>query len=104
MSKPQCRADESRDIAPWADVQRGDVVQALRLLDPEGANVLPGTFGVVNECADAFRDWAGPHVAWMTGSMCAVYAGDVVCVVSAKQHADAMRASFGYRTSRKRRA
>lgn len=60
-----------------AKLQRGTVVIARKLLDPEGADVEPGTPGVVFEETDAYGDGAGPMVRWFTGTACNVYDGDV---------------------------
>lgn len=56
---------------------RGVLVEAIRPLDPEGANVPVGMRGVVFEDAGAFGDGAGPIVRWMHGGACNVYEGDV---------------------------
>ena len=59
------------------DLIRGDVVRAKQHLDVEGANVKPGTDGVVFEIAGATGAGFGPMVRWATGTMCNIYEGDV---------------------------
>ena len=59
-------------------LKRGDVVSAVRLLDVKGANVRPGTLGVVFEEADFYKGNGGPMVRWMNMGVCNVYPGDVV--------------------------
>ena len=59
------------------NLQRGDMVIALRNLDPSGANVRKGTVGVVFEENNAFSDGGGPVVRWMNCGMCNVYEGEV---------------------------
>jgi len=57
--------------------KRGDVVTARRHLDPEGADVRPGTQSVVFEEADAYGDGAGPMVRWMNMGACNIYDNDI---------------------------
>lgn len=57
--------------------KRGQLVCATKHLDPQGANVTPGTLGVVFEEANAYGDGNGPMVRWFTGGCCNVYPGDV---------------------------
>jgi hypothetical protein len=64
---------------------RGQIVRALKILDPEGAKVQTGDIGVVFEEADYYGDSCGPMVQWlvgyqktiMGGGRCSVYPGDV---------------------------
>jgi len=58
-------------------LMRGDMVVAVRHLDPSGADVRPGTIGVVFEEVNAFGDHGGPMVRWMNMGACNVYDGDV---------------------------
>ncbi len=58
-------------------MRRGDIVVALKALDPAGANVGMGERGVVFEEANEYGDKGGPMVRWMSGGACNVYAGDV---------------------------
>lgn len=63
------------------DLNRGDVVRALKDLDPEGAAVPEFSIGVVFEEENAYEDGAGPMVRWIfqdeDGGACNVYEGDV---------------------------
>ncbi len=59
---------------------RGDMVLALRHLDPRGANVRVGTLGVVFEEANAYGDRSGPMVRWLNMGACNVYEGDCILV------------------------
>ena len=61
-------------------LHRGTIVVAKRHLDKEGANVRPGTQGVVFEESDAYGDGAGPMVRWSNMGACNVYPGDVESV------------------------
>ena len=63
---------------PRLDLSRGTLVEALRDLDPEGANVAKGTLGVVFEESNFYGDGCGPMVRWATGGACNVYHGDVI--------------------------
>jgi hypothetical protein len=69
------------DTALTATLRIGSVVRAVRPLDPEGANVAPGTLGVVFAPANHYGDDAGPMVRWTEGNApggaCNVYEGDV---------------------------
>lgn len=56
---------------------RGDVVVARIHIDPEGANVRPGTMGVVFEVSNAYNDGNGPMVRWMNMGACNVYDRDL---------------------------
>lgn len=58
-------------------LRRGMIVMAKRQLDVVGANVRPGTLGVVFEEHDEFEQGAGPMVRWMNMGACNVYPGDV---------------------------
>jgi hypothetical protein len=58
-------------------LRRGDVVYAVRQIDPKGADVRPGTIGVVFEETNAFGDDAGPMVRWANMGACNIYDGDV---------------------------
>jgi hypothetical protein len=74
------------------NLDRGTVVRAIRHLDRVGADVIPGTLGVVFEAAGAYGDGGGPMVRWVvevTGEniytgraagACNVYEGDVEVV------------------------
>lgn len=62
---------------PVMELGRGTKVRALRDLDPVGANVPAGDFGVVFEEANAYGDGNGPMVSWFGGGFCNVYEGDV---------------------------
>lgn len=54
---------------------RGDLVVALKDLDPEGANVKRGTLGIVFQEAEYHEPNSGPMVRWFSGGMCNVYDG-----------------------------
>lgn len=66
----------------------GDIVEAQRDIDPEGADVKEGDLGVVFLESNAYKDEFGPMVRWMrnshdgvvAGGACNVYDGDVVKV------------------------
>lgn len=64
-----------------SELRRGDVVIALRDLDPQGADVKAYAIGVVFEEHDAYKDGNGPMVRWIyqnnAGGACNVYEGDV---------------------------
>ena len=62
------------------NLSRGTLVRAIQYLDPEAADVLTGTLGVVFEEADYHKDGCGPLVRWFTGTVCNVYEGDVEVV------------------------
>jgi hypothetical protein len=64
------------------DLMRGDIVMALRHLDPNGADVRKGTIGVVFEETNYYSDGAGPMVRFMNCGACNVYRGDVVVISS----------------------
>jgi len=66
------------------DLVRGDMVMATKHLDVKGANVRPGTLGVVFEEANAYKDGGGPVVRWMNCGICNIYQGDVVKVPLSK--------------------
>ena len=57
-------------------LRRGDVVIARCHLDAEGANVRPGTIGVVFEETNAYGDGNGPMVRWLNLGACNIYNGD----------------------------
>lgn len=69
--------DTPATVAPSPDLQPGTLVEAIKPLDPEGANIDTGTRGVVFHERNYYRDHAGPAVMWMTGGMCSIYEGDV---------------------------
>ena len=56
---------------------RGDLVRARKRLDPEGADVFPGDYGVVFEPANYHETGSGPMVRWFSGGVCNIYDGDV---------------------------
>lgn len=56
-------------------LRRGHLVMAVNTLDQSGANVEPGTFGVVFETAEFHEPFTGPMVRWTTGGCCNVYDG-----------------------------
>jgi hypothetical protein len=60
-----------------SSLRRGDVVYAVRHIDPKGADVRPGTIGVVFEERNAFGDGAGPMVRWVNMGACNIADGDV---------------------------
>jgi hypothetical protein len=62
---------------PVDDLKRGDMVTALQHLDEPGADVRPGTVGVVFEEKNAYKDGGGPMVKWMNMGTCNVYDGQV---------------------------
>lgn len=68
----------SADIVEVGALTRGDIVTALRDLDPEGANVTRGTKGVVFQPANFHEKNTGPMVRWFSGGACNVYDGDVI--------------------------
>ena len=63
---------------PIRNLQRGMVVIAVRRIDPQGADVRPGTMGIVFEETNAYGDGGGPMVRWMNMGMCNIYQGDAV--------------------------
>jgi len=67
------------------DLERGDMVIAVRHLDPNGANVRKGTFGVVFERANHYSDGGGPMVRWANMGVCNVYSGDVARISNINQ-------------------
>lgn len=73
MDKPQPKGP----IDSVGKLKRGDVVTARRNIDPKGADVRPGTRGVVFELANAFNDGGGPMVRWMNMGACNIYDGDI---------------------------
>ncbi len=62
-------------------LDRGTIVVAAKPLDPEGANVRQGEFGVVFEEADYHEKGSGPMVRWLSGGACNIYDGDVQILV-----------------------
>jgi len=58
------------------DLDIGDVVIAKTHLDKEGANVRPGTIGIVFAKKNHYGDNCGPMVRWMNLGVCNVYEGD----------------------------
>lgn len=54
-------------------------------VDPSGANVEPGTWGVVfmtrQDVRKIYGDNSGPMVRWSNGHACNVFAGDIEVVV-----------------------
>lgn len=69
MWKPYTENDEL-----W----RGNIVIAAKHLDKPGADVRPGTMGVVFEETNYYNDGGGPMVKWMNMGACNIYPGDVV--------------------------
>jgi hypothetical protein len=65
---------------PLTTLRRGTEVEAVKPLDPTGANVKPGDRGVVFEETNAYGDGSGPMVKWFGGGQCNVYPGDVATV------------------------
>ena len=68
------------------DLQRGDVVIALRIVP--AADARPGTLGVVFEETNAYGDGGGPMVQFMNMCCCNVYHGDVVKVSPSSKDLD----------------
>lgn len=64
------------------NLRRGDLVRAIRHVDPEGADVPKLTPGVVFEEAEFHEQNSGPMVRFFTGGMCNVYVDDVELVES----------------------
>lgn len=60
------------------ELSRGDVVLAIKNLDPYGANVRKGTVGIVFEETNAYGDNGGPMVRWTNMGACNIYQGDVI--------------------------
>lgn len=60
-----------------SELQRGTLVRATKVIDPEGAHVEIGTLGVCFEQRNYYGDGAGPMIRWVTGAACNVYASDV---------------------------
>lgn len=59
------------------DFSRGDIVVATEDLDPEGADVQAGTFGVVfDHIRDPLTGDVDPMVRWFSGTACTVFPGD----------------------------
>jgi hypothetical protein len=60
-------------------LMRGDVVEAIHLLDEDVAHIEPGTIGVVFEETNAYKDNCGPMVRWFNKktTCCNVYTGDI---------------------------
>lgn len=58
-------------------LKRGDVVVAIKHMDPSGANVRPGTQGVVFQPAGYHEADTGPMVRWANMGACNVYDGYV---------------------------
>lgn len=68
-------------------LKRGTLVRCDRdCLDPIGANVIKGTYGVVFEEYNAYKDKGGPMVRWFSGGMCNVYQGDVSVVTTVNRN------------------
>lgn len=59
------------------DIPVGARVRALRVLDPNGANVSLGELGIVTAPRNAHGDGLGPLVEWDMGGVCNVYKGNV---------------------------
>lgn len=64
------------------DLIPGDMVVAVKRLDPRGADVQPGTLGIVFQDAETVEVGFseinyGPLVRWHTGGVCNVYGGEV---------------------------
>lgn len=66
------------DIVEVGTLVRGDIVTALKELDPTGAKVPKGTKGVVFQPANFHEKETGPLVRWFTGGACNIYDGDVI--------------------------
>jgi hypothetical protein len=59
-----------------SDLKPGDLIQAEVDLDPDGADVQAGTWGVVFGKENCYGDGAGPIVRWFTGEplgVCNIY-------------------------------
>jgi hypothetical protein len=69
----------------WPNARKGDIVQAKRRLDPEGANAPMGAYGIVIANADYFKDGCGPLVRWFGGGFCNVYRDDVIVHLKREQ-------------------
>ncbi len=67
----------NRTNVTYSALQRGNVVVALRDLDPSGAQIQMHMIGCVFEEENAFGDGAGPLVRWMNMGVCNVYPNDV---------------------------
>lgn len=63
------------------ELKRGDVVIALKDLDPKGANVRAGDIGVVFEEANYYEFNSGPMVRWTSYDEFFGYVGGGVCNV-----------------------
>ena len=55
----------------------GQVVLAIKRLDPPGANVKRGTVGFVLHEANYHKDNGGPIIRWPNDKTCNVYQGEV---------------------------
>lgn len=71
-----------------SELRRGDVVMALKNVDPKGANARRGTQGVVFEETNAHKDGNGPMVRWANMGACNVYDGDVKLVFEEHEEQD----------------
>ena len=80
---PECCTEQPpkrASISCVAHLHRGDIVQAIRRLDPEGADVRPGVLGVVFEEAEYHEPDSGPMVRWANMGVCNIYDCDVQVV------------------------
>lgn len=68
---------EGGEAMKFGTLRRGTLVEAVRHLDLDGANVPVGEKGVVFEESNAYGDGAGPMVRWFSGGCCNVYAGQI---------------------------
>jgi hypothetical protein len=73
--KPQRMPMNVRKVSK---LRRGDVVLAIRSLDPLAADVTAGLVGVVFEEYNFYEDGGGPMVRWLNFCCSNVYDGDVV--------------------------
>lgn len=77
LNKARTTVKERINRLKVEQLNRGDLVVAAKLLDPEGAYVEPGTKGVVFATTNAHEDGAGPMVRWFDGTACNIYEGDI---------------------------
>lgn len=77
QAEDQAQAERQYNAHLLKDLRRGDLVRAIGHVDPDGANVAKGTYGVVFEESEYHEPKSGPMVRWVTGSACNVY-GDWV--------------------------
>lgn len=74
----EMRVMSKMDVVEVGTLIRGDIVTALKDLDPSGANVQKGTKGVVFQPANFHDNNSGPMVRWFSGGACNIYDGDVI--------------------------